>query len=746
MRHRTTLFYVLFVGGFTLLGLLLLRLGGAMDKVTRVASASSQSPFQMFLEGVLHHLSSPLGLLLVQIMVVLTVARMLGALCLKLGQPSVVGEIIAGIALGPSLLGLVLPQLAGALFPKESLQNLSLLAQIGLVLFMFVIGIELDLGLIKNKAREAVVISHASIVFPFFLGIALSLALYRPFAPEQTSFLSFGLFMGIAMSITAFPVLARIIQERNMTRTTVGTIAITCAAADDVTAWCLLAAVVAIVQAGTFTSALFTLALSIVYLVVMLKVVSPFLSRLGTLYSSEETLGKPVMAVIFMVLLLSSWSTEVIGIHALFGAFLAGVIMPGDHNFRRILTERVEDVAMVLLLPLFFVFTGLRTQLGLLSSPTLWLVCLAVITVAVAGKLFGSAVAARFTGMSWKDSLILGVLMNTRGLMELVVLNIGYDLGVLSAEVFTMMVMMALGTTIMTGPALDLLERLFPAKTETLEKEHSKILISFGPPRKGSLLLDLGRRLRAPETDAHLTALHLTPSSEVNPLQAEEFERVAFSEVNETAQQLGLSVSTKYRATPGVEETILEEANSGAYEMLLVGASRRLFSDDELSGVIGTLLKEVLPHLGVLVDRGFSGAAHVFFPVLNDSDLELRPVLHRLLQSGTEQISVFDPNNLWNLEKDAWTARVVKVSAEDLVPEFWQALDLVVMTPLRWVALKATGSAWIEHLPSILVFKAGKAPLVVPLAKEGQAKAASKATESIRQPVSTEVSSGHPPG
>lgn len=714
MRQRTTLFYLFFVGGFTILGLLLLKLGSGLDRSDQVVATATGSAFSVFWEGLLHHLSSPLALLLVQIIVVLTVARLLGALCLKIGQPSVVGEIIAGIALGPSLLGLLAPAVKDALFPVASLQNLSLLAQVGLVLFMFVIGIELDLGLIKNKAGEAVIISHASIVFPFFLGIALSLALYTPFAPADTSFISFGLFMGIAMSITAFPVLARIIQERNMTRTSVGTIAITCAAADDVTAWCLLAAVVAIVSAGTFTSALFTLLLTVVYLVVMLKGVAPFLNRLSRLYPSEETLGKPVMALIFMVLLLSSWSTEIIGIHALFGAFLAGAIMPADHNFRRILTERVEDVAMVLLLPLFFVFTGLRTELGLLSSPKLWLVCLAVISVAVTGKLLGSAMAARFMGMSWKDSLVIGVLMNTRGLMELVVLNIGYDLGVLSAEVFTMMVMMALATTIMTGPALDFLEKRFYEKGELDGSEGSRILLSFGPPRRGSLLLDLGRRLGQTGNSTPVTALHLTPSGEVSPLQASEFERAAFEEINQTATNLGVSLTTMYRANDDIDETIVDEANAGAYEIVLVGASRGLFSDNELGGVIKELVERVKPHLGILLDRGFRGARSVFFPVFNDRDLKLQPLLQRLLSSGTEQIFVFDPNGLWSPEGAPWSNSVVKVTSEQLNPEFWQKMDLTTVSLPRWVTLKTTESAWVEQLPSVLIFREGERPLTPP--------------------------------
>lgn len=708
---RTTVFYLFFVGGFTLLALVLLRLGSGIHTFTGERPSADAGVLTVIWEQMSHHLTAPLALLLIQILVVLIVARFLGALCLKIGQPTVVGEIVAGIALGPSLLGMFLPGVTAALFPEPSLGKLSLLAQMGLVLFMFVIGIELDLGLIKNKAGEAVIISHASIVFPFFLGIALSLALYGPFAPKTTSFVSFALFMGIAMSITAFPVLARIIQERNMTRTTVGTIAITCAAADDVTAWCLLAVVIAIVQAGTITGALATLLLTVIYLVIMLKVVAPFLERLSKLHSSEETIGKPVMALIFVVLLVSSWSTEVIGIHALFGAFLAGAMMPSDHNFRRILTERVEDVAMVLLLPLFFVFTGLRTQLGLLDSPKLWLVCIVVIAVAVAGKLLGSAFAARYMGMSWNESLVIGVLMNTRGLMELVVLNIGYDLGVLSAEVFTMMVMMALGTTVMTGPALNFLEKFAPKSEEAQERENSDILISFGPPKKGSLLLGLAKGLMRPGNPVRLTALHLTPNADVNPLQAKEFERTAFETVNQTAEKMGLEVETMYRATPGVEETIVEEANKGVYEIVLVGASLSLFSSNELGGVTSTLLKEVRPHLGVLVDRGFQKAGHVFYPLLNQLDLELIPLLQRLVGSGTEKISVLDPHGLWEPSEAVMSERVVQVTSEELTDEFWSSLDLTVVSSHRWDALKATQSGWMERLPSVLIFRPGTHPL-----------------------------------
>ena len=248
--------------------------------------------------------------------------------------------------------------------------------------------------------------------------------------------------------------------------------AITCAAGDDVTAWCILAALIAIVKAGSSVSTLFTLAMVVSYLLIMLFVVRPLLKRLGTIYNKKEVVSKPMMAIVFLTLILSSYATEVIGIHALFGAFMAGVVMPQGMSFRKIVTEKLEDVSLVLLLPLFFVFTGLRTHIGLLSQGNLWVTCGWIILIAVAGKFGGSTLAAKAVGQSWKDSLSIGALMNTRGLMELVVLNIGYDLGILSPEVFTMMVIMALVTTFMTSPLLTLINWLFPEKKPAVQPTH----------------------------------------------------------------------------------------------------------------------------------------------------------------------------------------------------------------------------------------------------------------------------------
>lgn len=424
-----------------------------------VAPSAGTGVVASFISSLFANLGHPLSLLLIQIVVIVLLSRLLASLVGKIGQPMVIGEIIAGILLGPSLLGHFWPQVSEFIFQPASLPNLNFLSQLGLILFMFIIGLELDIQLLKHRAHTAVVVSHASIIIPFTMGVSLAYFLYAQYAPPHISFLAFGLFMGIAMSITAFPVLARILHERGLTKTPLGSLAITCAAADDVTAWCLLAAVIAIVQAGSFLSAVFTVLLSVVYVIAMLKLVRPWLERLEAQYASAESLNRTFAVVAFVVLFLSALTTEVIGIHALFGAFLAGASMPSHAGFRKLLASRIEDVSLVILLPLFFAFTGLKTQIGLLNDGTSWLVCGLIITVAVAGKFGGSLLAARFTGQSWSDSFAIGALMNTRGLMELIVLNIGYDLGVLSPKVFTMMVLMALVTTFMTAPALYWIER-----------------------------------------------------------------------------------------------------------------------------------------------------------------------------------------------------------------------------------------------------------------------------------------------
>ncbi|MDP4266913.1 MAG: cation:proton antiporter [Bacteroidota bacterium] len=427
------------------------------DKAKPVIINSEENIFQQFISNIKY----PVSILLLQVIIILFVSRVFGIVFNKLGQQTVIGEIIAGVFLGPSILGWLFPQLSELIFPHNSFISLQFLSQIGLVFFMFVIGMELDLDKIKNKAHDAIIISHVSIIFPFFLGTCLSYFIYKDLAPVNTNFTSFTLFMGIAMSITAFPVLARIIKERGLTKTPLGVLTLTCAAADDVSAWCLLAAVIAIVKAGNIVSSLFTIGLAIIYIIFMLYVIKPWLKKISENRINNEKIDKTVIGISFFVLLMSAYFTEIIGIHALFGAFIAGIVMPNNIRFKEILTNKVEDLSTILLLPIFFAFTGLRTQIGLLNDSHLWLLCIIIIFVAIFGKLIGSAITSKIIGRTWKDSLSIGVLMNTRGLMELVVLNIGYDLGILSPEIFAIMVLMALTTTFMTGPFLDSINYLF---------------------------------------------------------------------------------------------------------------------------------------------------------------------------------------------------------------------------------------------------------------------------------------------
>ncbi len=408
--------------------------------------------------------SHPLPVFILQLVIIIIVSRACAFLMKKVGQPAVMGEIIAGILLGPSLIGSMFPAFSGFVFPKASIGNLQMLSQVGLILFMFVIGMELDLNIIRQKAKTAVAISITSIIFPFALGTGLSYFLYNTYAPKGIPFYAFCLFMGIAMSITAFPVLARIIKERNLGNTRIGAISITSAAIGDVTGWCLLAFVVAIAKATDPTGSIYTLIAAIAYVMIMLFIVRPFLKNLASQKDENDIIRQSTMAIIFLILLLSSYTCEVIGIHALFGAFMAGVIMPLEWSFRKLIIDKVEDVASVLFLPLFFVLTGLRTQLGLLNESSLWAVCVVITLLAVVGKFGGSAIAARISGESMQDSLGVGALMNTRGLMELIILNIGYDLGILSPEIFSMMVLMAIITTCMTAPLLNLINRYYATK------------------------------------------------------------------------------------------------------------------------------------------------------------------------------------------------------------------------------------------------------------------------------------------
>lgn len=402
--------------------------------------------------------------LLLQIGTILVAARVFGWLFRRFHQPQVVGEMIAGIVLGPSVLGWLWPGFSSTVFPASSLGALNALSMIGLLLFMFIVGLEFNPQALRGRGHVAVVTSHVSIILPFCLGSLLAFYLYPHLTRPDVPLFHFVLFMGTAMSITAFPVLARILTERRLLDTEVGTVAIACAAVDDVTAWCILAGVVWLVHASTASLPFWwTLAGSLIFVGGMLFGVRPLLRRLVNRLPRQELVTQSLLAQILLLVLVSALITERLGIHALFGAFLAGAIMPKERIFVRAVSEKLEDVTVVLLLPIFFAYTGLRTSIGLLNNSTTWFYCLGIILVAILGKFGGATLSSRAFGMPWREAGVLGILMNTRGLIELVILNIGLDIGVISPTVFTMMVLMALTTTFMTTPLLDW---LYPARVQ----------------------------------------------------------------------------------------------------------------------------------------------------------------------------------------------------------------------------------------------------------------------------------------
>ncbi len=753
-NHRNTIFYFVVTGGFTALMYWIISKGKGLEIDKKMSvPAAEYGHWNDFLSSLSLNLHHPLAILLAQIITIIIVARFFGWIFRKIGQPSVIGEIIAGIAIGPSLLGLYFPEFSSSLFPVESLGNLQFLSQIGLILFMFVIGMELDLKILKNRAKEAIVISHASIVIPFALGIGLAYFVYFKFAPEGVAFLPFALFMGIALSITAFPVLARIVQERGIHKTKLGAIVITCAAADDITAWCILAAVIAIVKAGTFVSSLYVIGLAIFYVIVMFFVVKPFLKKIGDLYGTKDNLNKPVVAIFFLTLIISAYCTEIIGIHALFGAFMTGVIMPDITKFRNLFIEKVEDVSIILLLPLFFVYTGLRTEIGLINDPFLWKVTGIIILVAVVGKFFGSALAAKFVGQSWRDSLTIGALMNTRGLMELVVLNIGLDLKVLSPEVFTMMVIMALVTTFMTGPTLNLINYIFNTKDENVTEEiptnrKYRILISFGNNEKGKSLLRLANSfVKKQKGTSTVTAMHLTLSDEVHSYNMEEYEKDRFLPILKESKELKQEITTLFQATIDIETNITDIANNGEYDLLLVGLGKSIFEGTFLGKVLGFTTRFINPDrlidkftgkeglfenshfdertrqiisktktpLGILIDKDLQKVNQVFILIVNPEDSFLLDYAQKLIFNNNSQITIFDVNG------HLYTNFVLQSSINSLQQQYPKNItlrdniivksellavqDLMITSIQSWKSLVDSQSIWLSKVPSVLIVK-----------------------------------------
>jgi len=598
---------------------------------------------------------NPLLTLLVQVGLILALSRAMGWLFARFHQPQVMGEMVAGIMLGPSLFGWLAPQAAATIFPADTVQSLNVLSQVGVIFFLFLIGLELDPKLLRNRGHAAVVISHVSIIAPFLLGAGLTLYLYtRLFnnAPHMR-FTAVALFMGAAMSITAFPVLARILIERNLHKTKVGAVTITCAAVDDVTAWCMLAFVVAVARADGLRPALLTAALSAAYVAVMFFAVRPFLRRLEVVYGKHGRLSQSVMAVVFLLVLGSAFTTEMIGIHALFGAFLMGAIMPKGTEFVRTISEKLEDFTVVFLLPIFFAFTGLRTSVGLLNRPELWLDTGLIVLVACAGKFGGSAVAARACGLGWREACAIGTLMNTRGLMELVILNIGRDLGVITDAVFAMMVLMALVTTFLTTPLLHWVYTRSGAAEAPGQAPSGafSVLIPVSLPRSGVPLMQLADLITGPGNPARrIFALYLRRPTEreayrsgIEESEAESARAASepLAPLLEEARTRGVAVETVSFVTRDVAADIASVARSRGVGIVLMGFHKPVIGSTILGGTVHKVLTATAADVAVLVDRGFHGARKVLVPYMGtEHDRFAIELARRLAKNAAAAVTV----------------------------------------------------------------------------------------------------------
>ncbi len=684
---RAAAVYTLMIGALVLLYLWIRSYGDTLaapvpNGLNVFASAASRAN-----EGDLLHV-------LLALVVVIATARAMGWVFRSANQPPVVGEILAGIVLGPSLLGRCVPGAEAYLFPAMVGPYLNIIAQVGVILYMFLVGLELDPALLRKRGHSTVAISHASIVLPFILGATIALYLYPKLSTSDVPFTCFSLFLGVSMSVTAFPVLARILTDRGIHKTRMGAIALTCAAVDDVTAWCMLAFVVSVARAEA-AGAVATIAMALGFIVLMLVVIRPAMTRLSLLYGNRGRLTQGVMASVFIALLISASATELIGIHAVFGAFALGAVIPHDSGMAREMTDRLEDIVIVLLLPAFFAYTGLRTQIGLVNGYEQWMMCALIIAVASAGKFGGSAIAARLTGLNWRDASALGVLMNTRGLMELIVLNIGLEMNVISPTLFAMLVIMALVTTFATTPILHLLTRGQAKEIEPLPElgtfspepavapqapiraphpaprpvqppprpmlvgtEHSAILVPVSNPEGVGMLVELA--LAATPHDApppRVLALVKTPSGGARSGLREAEQRVpprspALSAALDLALKRGSIITPQAVWTTNPAADILAYANQPQIGWLLLGSHRSVFGSDFMGGVVREILDKAraLPvHVAVVIHGGERPLDRVFAVVDRGThgraalDLALRVAMRK--KSGLHAVLVPEDGN-----------------------------------------------------------------------------------------------------
>ncbi len=604
-------------------------------------------------------------LVLIEVLIVIGMSRLIGLALEWIKQPLVIGEIVAGIMLGPSLFGWVAPNLAATLFPPETVPFLNVLSQVGLIFFMFLIGLELDPKYLKGKINVAIFTGFISVLVPFALAILLALLLYPLLSHGNVSFTAFTLFLASATSMTAFPVLARIITEKNLQATYLGTLALTSAAVNDLVAWCLLAVAIAVAREGSIGGAWHTIIALLLYIGFMMTVGRSFLQRLAIYYRRTKRLNQLLLALIYMGVVASALITELIGIHSIFGAFLLGTIMPKNAGLVREIAGKTKDFVLIFLLPVFFAYSGLRTQIGLVNRPELWLLCGLVLLVAIAGKYTSTYVAARFSGIEKREASALGWLMNTRGLTELIVLNIGLSLGVITPLLFTMLVIVALVTTFMTSP---LLEWTYPKrliKLHVVEPEDEpeasrdiatvdsygqiyRILVPVANPstQKGlvQLAVAIALNYQQPTAVHPLSLIELSEdyAFESTPIEANRLIEERRQQLEELIDTLEPPSTRSYvhpiiRICSNVAQETAEIAELKPADLILVGWHRPAFSNNRLGGRVGQILTTAPVDVAVFIDRGKKRLENLLVPYSANihDDLALILALRLLINRDT---------------------------------------------------------------------------------------------------------------
>jgi Kef-type K+ transport system membrane component KefB len=602
-------------------------------------------------------------LVLVEVLIVIGLSRLVGLGFRWIKQPLVIGEIVAGIMLGPSLLGWLAPEQAAMLFPATAVPFLNVLSQLGLIFFMFLIGLELDPKYLKGQMEVAVLTSHVSILVPFSMGTLLALWLYPLVSSASVSFTAFALFLGAAMSITAFPVLARIITENNLQGTRLGALALTCAAVDDVTAWCVLAVAIAVAKTNSMSGALPTIIYAVLYIAFMATVGRWFLQRVATYHERSQRFTQLALAAIYAGVIISALITETIGIHLIFGAFLMGAVMPKNPEMVKELAEKTEDFVLTILLPIFFAYSGLRTQIGLLNRPILWLLCAAVVLVAISGKYIGTYIAARVGGIEKREASALGWLMNTRGLTELIVLNIGLELKVISPLLFTMLVIMALVTTFMTSPLLEWtypkklikLNDITPEAVEEIDETIApyRIIVPIANPttQKGLMQLAVaiaGSRLQpAIVHPLSLIEIEENYAFDSTPGEADRLIQQRRVDMQRLIQSLELSptrqiISPIIRTTNNVARETAQIATLEQANLVVMGWHRPAFSSNRLGGRVGQILSTGRVDVAVFIDKGEERLESLLVPYsasIHD-ELGLEIALRLLINSDQRRLTI----------------------------------------------------------------------------------------------------------